>query len=116
MSSPLILTEYACEKPCKYCRLTQKCPRVSAETGAEHAITERLPAWFPNREKDTLLRCGCLIPWPIVQAFGQRIHGQVWCSQHGWQAKLTETDIKNARKVARKEAGGQTEFADIPPF
>lgn len=127
-------TEYACEKPCKYCQVTGKCRRIAITMtnpflapSAFPATEERQPAgiWYPNREKDIPLMCGCLIPWPIVQAFGQHdgkpIHGQILCSKHGWQPKLTQKDIDRAKKAAGKhrqsqQTTGQTDFGDIPPF
>jgi hypothetical protein len=78
--------------------------------------------FYPNREPDTPLKCGCKIPWPIVQAFGGNIHGLVECSEHGWQPKITLKDIAAAKRAGKEAAKCQstpdqlTMENDPPPF
>lgn len=123
MPSLPILTDYACEQPCKYCTVTGRCPRIRLDRPtltAGKQTFEYLPAmsWRPGASgsEDIALHCGDTIPWPVIQAFGQQIHGQVWCSVHGWQPKLTKKDIEKAAKAARKRKKAGDTFDDIPDF
>jgi hypothetical protein len=120
------MTEFACEKPCKYCTVTGSCKRLAEAQWQYQAQTPELagqvvtmPAWRPGAsgQEDAALKCGDTIPWPIIQAFGQQIHGQIWCSEHGWQPRLKKSDIEKARKAAaaRKKKASDT-FDDIAPF
>lgn len=115
------MTDYACDKPCRYCTVTGKCPRkrISFPAEAEQAVRVMTRAWNPNDgSEDAHLKCGCTIPWPIIQWFGGLIHGQVWCNVHGYQPKITKADIEKARKAARRYAAQQSQgtLDDVPPF
>lgn len=113
------MTDYACAKPCKYCTITGTCPRnVRNDPDGIDLLTVAANArvWNPNDgSEDVALACGDTIPWPVVQAFGQNIHGQIWCSAHAWQPKLTKKQIEKARKTKAKKAGEQT-LDSTPPF
>jgi hypothetical protein len=122
--SILIEEEFACEPHCKWCEMVGPCPKVRVKSASGRNAQEKAVSngtdvrirggWFPNREKDTPLKCGCAIPWPIVQAFGQEIHGQVWCSEHGWQPKLTKAAIEKAKKIKGRKLTAK--LPDVPPF
>src|SRR5260370_234116 len=116
------MTDYACQKPCKYCTVTGSCPRralplrVRSDGFTGFVGKPHVKPWHPNDgSEDVALACGDTIPWPVVQAFGQNIHGQIWCSVHAWQPKLTKKQIEKARKVKAKKAGEQT-LDSTPPF
>lgn len=114
MTSPLIQTEFACTTQCKYCRVTGHCPKVNIAD--EYVNTPRAPrAWNPSDgSEDAVLRCGDTIPWPIIRCFAGDMIGKIWCSQHGWQPKLTKEQIDKAKKKKIKKEGNT--FDDIPPF
>jgi hypothetical protein len=93
-------------------------PRVDSVSACPDEL-KRMRYWAPNMEPDTPLACGCLIPWPIIQAFGQHIHGQIWCSEHGWQPKITKEQLKDSRRKVKKctqASTNQTMMEDPPPF
>jgi hypothetical protein len=52
--------------------------------------------WTPNQEPDTLLVCGCTIPWPIVALVGSG-GKQVMCSDHG-QQRVTGKEIARCKR------------------
>lgn len=111
------MTDYGCEKPCKFCLVTGNCPRVCSQTESATVSNAQKPRrnWQPNMEPKTPLKCGCNIPWPIVQHFGTHLHGQVFCSVHGWQPKLTKAEIEKTQRAAKKLVQQET-FDDICPF
>jgi hypothetical protein len=93
----------------------------SAPLAEETVEIEKPKPWFPNREPDTLLKCGCWIPWPIVSLLGNQKdgkHGDVHCDIHGWQA-VAEKEKARARKgmkQCRNTNPNQSTLPDIPPF
>ena len=73
--------------------------------------------FYPNREADTSLKCGCKIPWPVVQSFGGHTHGKIWCDVHGWQDSFTKKQIDDAKREGRKCHDMPDQLTpDLPPF
>jgi hypothetical protein len=94
------MTDFGCQPACVPCRKAGLCkgtPNTDTHPGM----------YYPNREADTPLACGCKIPWPIIKAFGQNIHGQILCSIHGWQHELTKADLERSRKAVKKIKAGE---------
>jgi hypothetical protein len=120
MTSPLILTDYACVPACKSCREAGTCVRASdpAVMLADYKAGAPLPYWAPNAEPDTLLKCGCTVPWPIVTLIARG--RPIFCSEHGWQKGIPETEIQRTRRLFKKLLGeayeGAKVFPDVPPF
>lgn len=71
--------------------------------------------WTPNREPDTLLKCGCTIPWPVTAMIGTG-GKQVVCSEHGVQS-VTKKEITRCNRALKNHvSSGQLTLDDIPPF
>ena len=79
----------------------------------------KVSQWSPNREPDTLLKCGCSIPWPIITLLGSGKgyveKRDVWCDLHGWQ-KVSDKDKADAKKRQRKALQRQETLPDEPTF
>lgn len=95
--------------------LFEDVPEKAVETEPEAVKLAR--RWQPNMEPDTIVKCGCRIPWPVVSLLGKQKdgnHGDVWCDLHGWQA-VTEKEKARARK-GMKQCQPSSPTLDIPPF
>jgi hypothetical protein len=66
----------------------------------EAAEIKPMRPWSPNMEKNTPLKCGCSIPWPVITLLGSG--GKVHCDLHGWQ-HVTNDTVTKAKQRARKE-------------
>jgi hypothetical protein len=97
-------------------------PSTSVFRPAEKAVElpkSRLVNW-QEVTADVPLACGCMIPWPIIVEFGRNVHGQVLCSEHGYQPRITKAQVEKSRKEARtcqaKLNLNQSTLPDKPPF
>lgn len=95
--------------------------RLSAHS--EEAVeVKRVRPFIPANEPDTILKCGCAIPWPVIQLIGSRSRTgapQIQCDIHGWQ-HVADTEIKAAKKRGKDAqkcaTPNQSILPDTPPF
>lgn len=95
-----------CLPSCKACRESGACPKGDAPDSAfpasETVPKSRIPSIRNEMFKDTPLKCGCLIPWPIVSLLGTG--GKiVKCDLHGWQP-VTQRMVAEGKKMVKKSA------------
>jgi hypothetical protein len=79
---------------------------VSSEPGDQ--------TWVPNREEDTILKCGCVLPWPVVALVGTG-GKQVVCSDHGVQS-VTGKEIQRCKALAKEYKTSEDESLTLDDF
>jgi len=98
-------------------KFTLNAGRTAPQVGAVRpSIPQQSRNWQPNMEPDTLLQCGCTVPWPILALVGSG-GKRVICSDHGRQ-HVTEKEVRRCNRLlkAALEESDQLTLEDIPPF